>query len=212
MNGPEASLFEFAFFAFGSLFAIIDPIATIPTFLAITPRESPAERSRMARLASVVAACVLLTFAISGQLIFKFLGITLPALRLAGCVVLLMVAMDMLRGQRSRVQETSEEKDAGTEKEDIAITPLAIPLMAGPGAITTAVLLHDQAGDWARKLILYVCIVLVCCASYLIFHISAAGARWLNPIAMRIVTRIMGLLLAAIAFQFMINAVNDLRK
>ena len=213
MNPPGQTILEFAFLAFGSLFVIIDPLATVPTFLAITPRETPAERARMARLASVIAACVLLVFAVSGGMIFKFLGITLPAFQFAGCIVLLMVALDMLRAQRSRVQETSEEKDAGTEKDDIAVTPLAIPLMAGPGAITTAILLHNQAaGDWARKLIVYGCILAVCAVSYFIFRVSAAGARWLNPILMRITTRIMGLLLAAIAFQFMINAINDLRK
>jgi multiple antibiotic resistance protein len=213
MTPPPQSLIEFAFLAFGSLFVIIDPLATVPTFLAITPRETPAERARMARLASIIAACVLLAFAASGGLIFRFLGITLPAFQFAGCIVLLMVAMDMLRAQRSRVQETSEEKDAGSEKEDIAITPLAVPLMAGPGAITTAILLHNQtAGDWTKKVVLYGCIGLVCFVSYLIFKVSAAGARWLNPILMKIATRIMGLLLAAVAFQFMINAINDLRK
>lgn len=213
MSSQPQTVLEFALLAFGSLFVIIDPIATVPTFLAITPRETPAERQRMARLASIIAACVLLIFAASGGLIFRYLGITLPAFQFAGCVVLLMVAMDMLRAQRSRVQDTTEERAAGSEKEDIAITPLGVPLMAGPGAITTAILLHNQAaGDWTRKLVLYACIILVCFASYLVFHISAAGARWLNPILMKITTRIMGLLLAAVAFQFMINAINDLRK
>lgn len=213
MSDPQPSLIEFALLAFSSLFVIIDPLASIPTFLAMTPRETPAERSRMARLASITAACVLLTFALSGSLIFRVLGITMPAFRLAGCLLLLMVALDMLRAQRSRVQETSEEKDAGAEKEDIAITPLGVPLMAGPGAITTVILLHNQAADdWVRRIVVYACIVLVCAVSYLIFHVSAAGARWLSPIFMRVATRIMGLMLAAVAFQFMIAAINDLRK
>jgi multiple antibiotic resistance protein len=206
------SLLAFTFMAFSSLFVIVDPIATIPAFLAMTARDTPEQRIRMARLASIVAAGVLLTFAVVGKWIFQYLGITLPAFQMAASLVLLLVALDMIRAQRSRVQETAEETTAGTEKEDIAITPLAIPMLAGPGAISTAVLLHNQAAGWEQNVALYFCIVAVCAASYVILRLSARGARWLSPIALRITTRIMGLLLAALAFQFLINAVNEVRK
>lgn len=198
--------------AFSSLFVIVDPIAAIPAFLAMTARDTPEQRVRMARLACLVAAGVLLVFALVGKWIFQYLGITLPAFQMAASLVLLLVALDMIRAQRSRVQETAEETTAGTEKEDIAITPLAIPMLAGPGAISTAVLLHNQARGWEQSAALYVCIVAVCAASYVILRLSARGARWLSPIALRITTRIMGLLLAALAFQFLINAVNEVRK
>lgn len=206
------SLLAFTFMAFSSLFVIVDPIAAIPAFLAMTARDTPEQRVRMARLACLVAAGVLLFFALVGKWIFQYLGITLPAFQMAASLVLLLVALDMIRAQRSRVQETAEETTAGTEKEDIAITPLAIPMLAGPGAISTAVLLHNQARGWEQSAALYVCIVAVCAASYVILRLSARGARWLSPIALRITTRIMGLLLAALAFQFLINAVNEVRK
>jgi multiple antibiotic resistance protein len=206
------SLLAFTFMAFSSLFVIVDPIAAIPAFLAMTARDTPEQRVRMARLACLVAAGVLLVFALVGKWIFQYLGITLPAFQMAASLVLLLVALDMIRAQRSRVQETAEETTAGTEKEDIAITPLAIPMLAGPGAISTAVLLHNQARGWEQSAALYVCIVAVCAASYVILRLSARGARWLSPIALRITTRIMGLLLAALAFQFLINAVNEVRK
>lgn len=206
------SLLAFTFMAFSSLFVIVDPIATIPAFLAMTARDTPEQRIRMARLASLVAAGVLLTFAVVGKWVFQYLGITLPAFQMAASLVLLLVALDMIRAQRSRVQETAEETTAGTEKEDIAITPLAIPMLAGPGAISTAVLLHNQAAGWEQNVALYLCIVAVCAASYVILRFSAHGARWLSPIALRVTTRIMGLLLAALAFQFLINAVNAVRK
>jgi multiple antibiotic resistance protein len=205
-------LLAFTFMAFSSLFVIVDPIAAIPAFLAMTARDTPEQRVRMARLACLVAAGVLLVFALVGKWIFQYLGITLPAFQMAASLVLLLVALDMIRAQRSRVQETAEETTAGTEKEDIAITPLAIPMLAGPGAISTAVLLHNQARGWEQSAALYVCIVAVCAASYVILRLSARGARWLSPIALRITTRIMGLLLAALAFQFLINAVNEVRK
>ena len=158
------NLYELAHFsvlAFGSLFVIVDPIATVPAFLAMTPRDTPAQRIHTARLASVVMAVVLLVFAVAGKIIFKFLGITMPAFQIAASIVLLIVALDMLRAQRSRVQETSEETTAGAEKSDIAITPLAVPMLAGPGAISTAIVLQSQAVGVAQYVALCVCIVSV---------------------------------------------------
>ena len=205
------SLIEYTLLAFSSLFVIIDPFAVIPAFLAMTPNDTPLQRARMARLACWISAGVLLAFSFAGKWIFKFLGITMPAFQLAASLVLLLVSLDMLRAQRSRVRETSEETAAGLEKTDIAVAPLAIPMLAGPGAISTAVLLHNQATSWAHRASLYVCILLVCLASYLILRLSVRGAQWLSPIAMNITTRIMGLLLAAVAIQFMLNAVQQLK-
>ncbi len=202
---------EYVLLATSSLFVIIDPLATVPAFLAMTPTDTPESRIRMARLACCVTAGVLIVFALAGKWIFRFLGITMPAFQLATSIVLLLVALDMLRAQRSRVQETSEETAAGVEKTDIAVAPLAIPMLAGPGAISTAVLLHNQAANFAQRIALYICILVVCLACYLIFHVSARGAQWLSPIAMNITARIMGLLLAAVAIQFMLNAVRELR-
>ena len=204
------SLMEYTLLAASSLFVIVDPLATVPAFLAMTPTDTPEQRIRMARLACFVMAGVLIVFAVAGKWIFKFLGITMPAFQLAASVVLLLVALDMLRAQRSRVHETREETAAGIEKTDIAVTPLAIPMLAGPGAISTAILLHQQATNTAQTIALYVCILGVSLASYIILHLSASGARWLSPIAMNITVRIMGLLLAAVAIQFALNAAKDL--
>jgi len=205
------ALIEFTVLAFGSLFVIVDPIATVPAFLAMTPRDTPEQRIRMARLAALVMAGVLLVFAMAGKIIFKFLGITMPAFQIAASIVLLIVALDMLRAQRSRVQETSEETNAGAEKADIAITPLAMPMLAGPGAISTVIVLQSKAADVPQHVALYVCILAVSFASYIIFRLSAHGARWLSPIAMKITTRVMGLLLAAVAVQFMINGLKGVK-
>jgi multiple antibiotic resistance protein len=204
------NLSEYIFLAASSLFVIVDPLAAVPAFLAMTPTDTPEQRTKMARLACCAAAGVLLAFAIAGKWIFKFLGITMPAFQIAASVVLLLIALDMLRAQRSRVQETSEETAAGVEKTDIAITPLAIPMLSGPGAISTAIMLHNQAADWGQRIALYLCIGAVCLASYLILRLSARSARWISPIAMSITVRIMGLLLAAIAIQFTLNALRQL--
>ncbi len=204
------TIVEYTLLAFSSLFVIVDPIAAVPAFLAMTPHDSYAQRTQMARLACIIMAAVLLLFSFVGQWIFKFLGITMPAFQIAASIVLLMIALDMLRAQRSRVQETQEETFAGTEKADIAVTPLAIPMLAGPGAISTSILLKNQANNVAQHAALCICIVAVCLITFLILQFAARTTRWLSPIAMKLATRIMGLLLTAVAIQFMINGLKDL--
>jgi multiple antibiotic resistance protein len=153
----------------------------------------------------------MLVFSFAGQIVFKVMGITMPAFQIAASILLLIVALDMVRAQRSRVQETHEETKAGTEKPDIAVTPLAIPMLAGPGAISTTILLQNEAKNIPQHIALYCCIVAVSLVSYLILRLSARSARWLNPIMMSIAIRIMGLLLAAVAIQFMLNAIKAFR-
>lgn len=201
---------EYALLALSSLFVILDPIATVPTFLAMTPDDTPAQRIRMARLACQVTAGLLTAFALLGQWIFHFLGITIPAFQMAGSVVLLIIALEMLKAESSRTRSTEEEVEAGAAKNDIAITPLAVPMLAGPGAISTVILLQSKATNWGLRGILVLSIVLVCYAAYWIFVICSRGAQWLSPIVLRLATRIMGLLLAAIACQFFLNALRAL--
>lgn len=205
-------LLKYMLLSAASLFVIMDPIATVPAFLAMTPRDTAESRIRMARLACVIAAGVLITFVLTGQMLFRFMGITIPAFKIAGSIVLLLVALDMLRARRSAVKETMEETYAAAEKEDIAVTPLAVPMLAGPGAISTTVLLHTQAADVQHTIALVICILLVCGASFSIFYIAAKGAtRFANAIGMKIVERLMGLLLAAVAIQFAIDGLADLQ-
>src|ERR1035438_672415 len=171
------NLVAYCFLALSSLFVIVDPIATIPAFIAMTSRDSVASRLRMARLACLVTAGVLILFALSGQWIFRLLGITLPAFQIAGSVLLLRIALDMLYAKRSAAQETREETEAGATKDDIAITPLGVPMLAGPGAISTSLILMNQAQDWPQRVALLLSIVVVSFASYLILRLSAYGAR-----------------------------------
>jgi multiple antibiotic resistance protein len=205
------SLIEYILLAASSLFVIVDPLATAPAFLAMTPNDTPEQRLRTARMACVTMAVVLLVFSVAGTLLFKIFGITMAAFQIAASIVLLIIALDMLRVQRSRVQETREEKLAGAEKMDIAITPLAIPMLAGPGAISTTILLQNEAHNVPQHIALYGCILAVAVASYLIFRLAVRSARWLNPIAMSIAIRVMGLLLAAVAIQFMLNGIKSFR-
>ena len=203
------TLVAYCFLALSSLFVIVDPIATVPAFIAMTPHDSVAARLRTARLACLVAGGVLILFTLSGQWIFRLLGITLPAFQIAGSVLLLRIALDMLYGKRSAAQETREETEAGITKDDIAITPLGVPMLAGPGAISTSLILMNQAQGWDQRAALLLSILVVMFASYWTLRLSAHGARWLNPLAIKLITRLMGLLLAAIAVQFAINGLEQ---
>ncbi len=208
-NSFPLTLSEYILLALSSLFVIVDPLATAPALLAMTPNDTPEQRLRMARLACSTVAAVLLAFAFAGTYLFKVFGITMPAFQIAASIILLIIALDMLRVQRSRVQETREEKQAGVEKTDIAITPLAIPMLAGPGAISTTILLQNEARTIPERIALYASIIAVSLASYLVFRVAIRSARWLTPIATSIAIRVMGLLLAAVAVQFMLNGIRE---
>lgn len=201
-------MLEYAFLTFGSLFAIVDPFAAIPPFLAMTSRDTTAQRRRMARTACLTAAGVMAAFALLGPAIFRLFGITLAAFQVAGGLVLLLSALDMLRAQKSALRETPEELAEGMGKDDIAITPLAVPLLAGPGAITTSIVLSGRATTIQHKLIFFALIALVALISYWTLTIAAESAKKLSSTLLNIITRLMGLLLAAIGVQLILSALK----
>jgi multiple antibiotic resistance protein len=184
----------------------------VPAFIAMTPQDSPAVKLRMARLACCVAAGVLGVFAAGGQVIFKVMGITLPAFQIAGSILLLRIALDMLYAKRSQAKETDEEVAAGAAKDDIAITPLGVPMLAGPGSISTALILLNQASDFAQVVALFVSIAATCFCCYWVLWLAVRGAHYLNALALKLMSRLFGLLLAAVAVQFIINALEQLLK
>lgn len=200
---------EYTSLAVTSIFVILDPIAVVPAFIAMTPNDSAPAKLHMARLACWVAAGVLMLFAAAGNLIFKVMGITLPAFQLAGSILLLRIALDMLYARRSAAQETDEEVAAGAAKDDIAITPLGVPMLAGPGAISTVLILLNQAKGVAQIAVLFASIALVCFLSYCVLWLAVRGARHLSSLALKLVTRLFGLLLASVAVQFMFNALEQ---
>jgi multiple antibiotic resistance protein len=201
-------MLNYALLTFGSLFAIVDPFAAVPTFLAMTARDSAESRRRMARTACVTCAGVMAIFALLGPLIFKVFGITLPAFQIAGGLVLLLSSLDMIRAKKSAMRETPEEVEEGMHKDDIAITPLAVPLLAGPGAITTSIVLAGRAQGIEQSLIFYLCIAVVALISYFVLTVAADGAKKLSPTILNIITRLMGLLLAAIGVQLILSALK----
>jgi multiple antibiotic resistance protein len=202
------SYLQFALITFTSILFIVDPIAVIPTYLVITRNETAEQRARTARRACIAAGILLAAFGFAGRVIFQLVGITLAAFRIAGGGILWLIAMDMLRSQRT-TQETPAEIVEGQEKEDVAITPLAVPMLAGPGAITTVMVLAGQAHTAARAAAVYAAIALAAFICWVVLRVSDRLIVRLGRTGIQIMTRMMGLLLAALAVQFVITGVQD---
>ena len=199
---------RFALVTFTSIFFIVDPIAAIPTYLVITQQETATERRRTARRACIAMTVLLVVFGATGTMLFRAFGITLAAFRTAGGLILWFVAMDMLHGER-RTQEGRDEVYEGQIKEDVAITPLAIPMLAGPGAISTAIVLAGQAHGVAQTAVVYGSIVVTGILSYVSLRLGEPLLERLGKTGIRVVTRIMGLILAAVAVQFVFSGVRE---
>lgn len=199
---------QFALITFSSLLFIVDPIAVIPTYLVITQDETPPQRASTARRACLAAAILLGVFALAGHSIFELFGITLAAFRIAGGCILWLVAMDMLRSKRT-TQESAAEIAEGQEKEDVAVTPLAMPMLAGPGAISTVMVLSGSAKSPEQTATVYAAIAATAIVCWIVLSLAQRLAARMGQTGIKIVTRIMGLLLAAVAAQFVITGVKD---
>ena len=202
-------IFNFVILSFWSLFVIVDPIGLVPAFLAMTENSGRKDRIRMAKLASIVTFFVLLLFALAGTVILKSFSITIPAFEIAGGIILLKIALDMLQAKRTALKETPEEQAEGSNKDDIAITPLAVPMLAGPGAITAVVLLGQQSSSVLETFIVAINIFAVSAVTFLVLRIAASKSEIFSTITLKIISRLMGLLLAAIAVQFILNGLQD---
>jgi multiple antibiotic resistance protein len=201
-------LAQFALVTLTSVLFIVDPVAVVPTYLVITQGDSRDERRRTARRACVAMTILLVIFAATGNFIFQMFGITLPAFRTAGGLILWLVAMDMLHGQR-RTQEGREEVVEGRTKEDVAVTPLAVPMLAGPGAISTVIVLSGQARGLSETLIVYAAIAATGVITYVVLWLGQPLLGRLGKTGIRVMTRIMGLILAAIAVQFVLSGIKE---
>jgi multiple antibiotic resistance protein len=186
----------------------VDPVAAVPFFLALTAGSDARRRRATARRAAAAAWLVLTFFALAGAVLFKLLGITLAAFKMAGGVLLLTMAVDMLRTRAPEARITQGEVDAGSAKDDVAIVPLAMPLLAGPGSIATVVVLmgRARAGDrWWHVASVLGAVAVTALAAYLLLAFAAQVDRILGRTGLAILERVAGLLLAAIAFQFLLD-------
>jgi MarC family membrane protein len=199
-----SALWSYFITAFISLFAIVDVIGNTPMFLSITPHNSEKERVRMATKAAVAVFIILTAFALFGNRIFQFFGITIDAFRIAGGLILIKIALDMVDAKSLRTRHTPEEDQEGMAREDVAIIPLAMPMLSGPGAISTVVVLTAQATSTEMMGILVGAIGLNALLVYLVLRSSVRVVALFRETGMRILTRILGIVLASIGMQFIL--------
>jgi multiple antibiotic resistance protein len=191
--------------SFTALFAIVDPVAVIPVFLGLTDRYTAQERAAASLKACAIASAILCVFAVTGEGIFRLFGISIPAFRIAGGILLLFLGMAQLEAHRERVK--TEEENESYSRDDISIFPLATPLLAGPGSISTVVLQSSDVHGPVQNALFLLAIGLVFVVTYFLLKSAPHLYRLLGKTGINLVTRIMGIILTAIAIQFIIDGV-----
>lgn len=201
---------RFALVAFTAIFFVVDPFLAVPLFLAVTANDDAEKRRQMALRAAVAAGVTLSVFAVAGGVLFRIFGISLGAFKIAGGLMLFLMAIDMMQAHPSRTRTTDEEQAEGQEKEDVAIVPMAIPFLSGPGAIATVMVLMSRAqGSATRIAAVFASIALTSLAAWLLLRSATRVQRHLSRTALNVLTRVFGLLLAAIAVEFVIGGLRD---
>lgn len=200
---------EYAKFFIG-LLAIVNPIGIVPVFMGLTRNLSDRERSVIGLRAAVTVGTVLVVALLMGEALLGFFGISLDSFRVAGGILILLMAISMLHGGMSPAKQTSEEAQDAEEKESIAVVPLGMPLLAGPGAISTIIIYSHRGQDTAHYVLLFSIAVVLALLTWLALRAAPAIADRLGRTGLNIVTRIMGLILAAIGVEFMANGLRQL--
>lgn len=205
-----SELFSLFLVSLSAVFFVVDPFGVVPIFLAMTQNDSPAKVRSMCLRACWVGGGLLTFFALFGTLIFKVFGVSLSAFRVAGGILLLITALDMLRARPSETRTSQTETAEGQMKDDIAIVPLAVPLLAGPGAIATVMVLMSKGPGVLAAVPVLISIAITFVASYFVLRGAGLVQRVLRQSGVAILQRVMGLILAAIAVQFMADGGRDL--
>jgi len=205
----ELFAFEFGVRALLTLFVVIDPAGLVPVFVSLAGGRSPQAQASIARRAVLIAGAVLLSFAIVGGPLLAYLGISVFALRIAGGILLFRIAVDMVFAQFRR--ETPEEEAEARAKEDISVFPLAIPLISGPGALASVLILGAESqGDPRLFALVLGAAAVVLLVAYLFLRGSTRLARLLGQTGINVVTRVLGLILAALAVQYVADGLIGL--
>jgi multiple antibiotic resistance protein len=202
------AIMSFTLSTLTTLLLVVDAPAAIPIFLSMTASDSAAHKRTTAFRAALAAGIVLAAFAAAGGLLFRVLGISLGAFRIAGGILLFLLAVDMLRAEPSRQRTSPEEEAEGLERPDVSIFPLAIPMLAGPGATSTVMVLVSRAERLWQYVVVFAAIALTQLASYGLLRGALRFERRLGRTGMNVIQRVMGLILAATAVQFVVEGIS----
>ena len=199
---------SFGLLCITSLFTLINPLGTMPVFMSMTADLSVVDRNKTAKKASIVSLITIVAFAFTGQLLFNFFGISVNSFRVVGGVIFFIMGMDMLQARLGQVKiKDNEVKSYVT---DISITPLAIPIICGPGAITNAIVLMEDANNIQKKIILMLSICLIMFVTYLILYSSSKLIKLLGQTGINVMMRIMGLIVMVIAVEFFFTGLKPI--
>lgn len=201
---PDFTLFITTVFV--GFVAILNPIGNTPVFLTMVGEEDRKIIKRVAARTVLVAFIIIAVFSLFGHLIFRLFNITLPAFQIAGGIIVFFIGYDLLQGKQAKTQKTSM-KDTMATYDDMAVSPLGIPLLAGPGTISTAMNFVGQGNSFINTVIIIIVFAVVCAITYLMFILSKRIAEKLKPAIIKAISRIMGLILAVIAMQMLINGI-----
>lgn len=204
------TLGAFALLCFSSLIAILNPLSVAPIFLSLTAGWAREHQMRTLRTAIFTGAVVLVVFALLGGTLFRLFGITLEAFRVAGGILLFGIGTDMLQAKQSRVKATPEEEEEALHKEEVAITPLGVPLIVGPGSITTVMVLMGSAATRMHVAVLFATIAVTLGIVYVALGAAPRLVTYFGQTGLNVVTRIMGLLLTVIGVQFIVDGLRPI--
>jgi multiple antibiotic resistance protein len=185
-----------------ALFVLLDPIGAIPIFISLTANHTPEERKRTINVASATAFLVLITTLFIGDPLLHMLGIGIDAFTVGGGIVLMMMAVSMLHARPSRVKRAAEDVDEAAENTAVAVVPLGVPVAAGPGAISAALIYGEQVKNWANAVVFVGIIALVVSCLWVALRLAGPTKRILGTAGVNVVTRLLGLVLMAIAVEF----------
>ncbi len=198
----------FGLLAVTSFFTLINPLGVMPIFMTITGDLNAEQRKRTARKATIVSFVTLVAFAFSGQLLFQFFGISVNSLKIVGGVIFFIMGQDMLQARISKIKVSDSEITEYVN--DVSITPLAIPLICGPGAITNGIVLMEEAGSIESKLILVGAILITCFLTYIILWSSTRIIKFLGDTGNKVLMRLMGLIVMVIAVEFFFSGLKPI--
>lgn len=196
--------------SFIALLVIINPVGAIPVFISLTAQQSEAEKKSTIRSAALAVALILSITGLIGETVIRFFGISIPSFQVGGGILILLLAISMLNAQVAPARQTHEEQQEAESKTNIAVVPLAIPLLAGPGAMSTVIIHANKASHWYQYLYLIGSALLIGLLVWGALNLSKPISRLLGQTGINIATRLMGLLLAAISVEFMVDGLTKL--
>ncbi len=194
---------------FTGLIAVVGPISTVPLFLNFTDNMQ-SQRKRIARVSAFAVACILTVTVLAGARILEMFSISIDGFRVAGGLLLLTIAFQMLEARMSRTRNTPEENQEALDSAHVGVVPLALPLLAGPGAISTVILFAQQSPELVHKGVLIGLCWLIALLVWVSFHLAPQISRHLSQTSMNITSRVMGLILAAMAVEFIVGGLRTL--